>query len=130
MYSHFLDHFWPAIVLTIALAIAGGTRLVASQRSWRAIAATAALLAVVAEVPFLRAAMRSPTANFLTRDAIAWLLLGAGAILLTALVATKASAAHWRGVERAGASMLAGLFLLAIAPYVLLFVHCTSGDCI
>ena len=66
--------------------------------------------------------------NLLLRDMVAWTLIGA-------LIPALALGAQWllrdqsQFMGRVGA-FLAGGSLLVVSPFVVLLVHCTSGDCL
>ena len=102
------------------------TRLANVSRRWWQIAALVALAAFAANLIFSLAQASKPENNLLTRDVVAWVVLAGGNPLLIARV-VLGSKVVWL---RTGAAVLTLAVLAGTTPFVMLLVHCTSGDCL
>jgi hypothetical protein len=88
----------------------------------------AAVLAVYTPSLLVRAA--DPKHGIFGRDVAASLLGAAAVPAVGAWVAFQLRARGVRGAAGVVSSFAVSLLLLAASPLVLLFVHCTSGDCL
>ena len=130
MWADALRDLAPTLAAALAVAVLSGTHLPRSRWAWRATVGAAAVVAVLMEVPVLRAEAAVPAAHVLARDVVASLAFHAGLVLVTAAVAARGTARGWPPSGRMGAGALTALVIAAIGPLVLLIVHCTSGDCL
>ena len=121
-------HFWPALLAIVVVAVIGATSVFRDVRSfWFATAGIVTVTGGVCLAIALREAS-NPLANRLTRDVVAFALLGAIAPLL---VSATSRFFFRRDVWlRTSASLLVGLVPIYLSPLILLAVHCSSGDCL
>ena len=129
MLSYYLT-FWPALASVVVLASCGMTSLVNRRLSWLTITVVCVALALLLYAPGLLATAASRRHNVLQRDIVASLLfVGATPLLVSRLIA----ALKRRGVSppsRAFAGLALGLVCVLVTPWAVMFVHCTSGDCL
>jgi chromate transport protein ChrA len=125
-----LYNFWPsALAVVIAVCVSASTRI--RERRRAAILAVVLAVAVTAVYGWiLRDQVTDPRSNILGRDVAGRLLIGAAAPLLTVFVAAFA---RFRGVHVWVAEVISGLVgavWILVGPLILLYIHCSSGDCL
>lgn len=125
----FLQALWPVHVAAIVIALLGATELSSRPRRWWLVSGILSLAGILG-VLRVNWATRDPTTTWYIMDVIGISAYCAGVPLLCAAIVAYGQRVGWRGVTRAGASALAALVLMLIGPWILLFVHCTSGDCL
>ena len=122
-----LKGFWPAILAMLvifAVSVARDNRLYRHRR-----AVVGAALAFSAVACFATAMLDSSSGNnLLVRDVVAGVFVGILAPLTTAVSLHLLSRID--PLLRVFLSVLFGLAILVVSPLLLLFVHCTSGDCL
>jgi hypothetical protein len=122
-----LEHLWPVIAAALLLAAAGVTML--PQRSlWAPAAVVVATCSGLLVGTMLHAEMGTPGVLVLARDIVA------GSFMCFVIPALQAWFLRSRRDDarliRLAGSLGIGLGLLPPVPVVILFVHCTSGDCL
>jgi hypothetical protein len=122
--------FWPALASATVLAISGATSLVHRHRYWLAISVACATLALFFYAPALMRIAADPINNILHRDIVAALLIVGLTPLLVGWLVYALSRYGYSPVRRAVSAIVFGLLCALAAPWVVLFVHCTSGDCL
>ena len=132
MVRHFLPFYqsaWPMLLACLALATAGATRLPERRRAWLTLVL---LLCVVSTLgyglPVAHATISR--SNYLLRDLAATFLLAFSLPLLIGWLAHWAAAYRIRPAFRLALTLAFALGSIAVSPYLLLAVHCTSGDCL
>jgi len=127
---HFYASFWPPVAATLVLAIASATPIVHRTRPWVVLAGIGIGVALLLYVPRLLRTAASPINNVLTRDVVASLVL---ALAIPSLIAWLGWVLVTRGTPgkvRCLAALAATLATWSLGPWVVLLVHCTSGDCL
>jgi len=126
----FYAQFWPAVAAVAVLAALSASRLATDSARWKLVSALVIAAGVALYAPSLLLRGADPRNNLLIRDLVAALLLAAGG---PALAAWSAHRLQRRGIGptwRAMTCLVLGLLWVAASPFVLLFAHCTSGDCL
>ena len=115
---------WPALIGVLAVAVSTA-RFPTSVPLVLAFAVAFALVACL--LLALRQASETQV-NLLTRDVIALVVIGGHAPCLSFVAARFSRLAE--GLLRATVAVVAGLIPILVSPWIVLMVHCTSGDCL
>jgi hypothetical protein len=99
-------------------------------RSWIVLSILVIVAVLAVYTPSLLARAADPKHGIFGRDVAASLLWAAAVPAVGAWVAFQLRARGVRGAAGVVSSFAVSLLLLAASPLVLLFVHCTSGDCL
>jgi hypothetical protein len=118
---------WPFAAAALCLAALSMSTVIASPRRWTVISVVVIAAALAIYVPPLLAKAADPGNNILARDVAAFLLWATGAPAMGARVAFLFQA---NGALGRVLGLAMSLLWLAVTPFVVLFVHCTSGDCL
>lgn len=120
--------FWPAVLAVFVLVVAGSRCSSASPRTRGALAVSSIAFSLCACLVIALREAAIPANNRLTRDVVAFVLIGGIAPSLACLGAGwhRLSAAWLRVMV----SLAMGMLPLLASPAILLLVHCTSGDCL
>jgi hypothetical protein len=125
-----LQFLWPSAAGTLALAGLSATSSVNKQHQWWALAGGIIIGAFVLSIPQVLMHASNPRENVLRRDMLALFVL-VGAIPALCAAATwmvnQLFAMRWLNVA---CCVVTGATCLLSSPFVLLGVHCTSGDCL
>jgi hypothetical protein len=119
---------WPAVLAVALIAAIGARADGSSSGRWRGIARLAVLFSLVTCLFLALREAAIPVNNRLTRDIVAFAVIGfVGPAISYVCAFARGEAPTWL---RAALSLIAGFVPLVISPLMLLFVHCTSGDCL
>jgi len=114
-------------IIVMALTPASSLNL---SRRWWLMVGISAFLAMMLNCPMSISAFRDPAKNMLVRDAIAWTFIAGIAPVIVGAVSRLAARTTKNIWLRLAAAVLAVGTLLLTTSYILLIVHCTSGDCL
>jgi hypothetical protein len=119
---------WPAVLAVALIAVSGARADGPSSGQWRRMARFAVLFSFVACLVLGYREAVIPANNRLTRDVVAFAAIGfLGPAISYVFAFSRGKSPAWLRVTL---SLIAGYVPLVMSPLVLLFVHCTSGDCL
>ena len=114
----------------VVISLLTPTALASMPRRWWQVVAVVSILSVCVNLLFGLIEARKPENNLLIRDVVAWVFLAGSVPLLIAAV-SRGVARHTNGVwPRTGAAVLTLAILAGSSPFIMLLVHCSSGDCL
>lgn len=114
----------------IAMAALTPTRLVKVPCRWWSVVTIVSVVSLATNCVISFDEASQPVNNLLVRDVVAWILL-AGVIPFLVAAVSRSIARNRKGVWlRTIVAVLVLVLLAGATPFVLLFVHCTSGDCL
>jgi hypothetical protein len=122
--------FWPSAAAALCLALLGATGMPARARTWSLVTIGVISAALTLYIPPLLERASDPVHNMLVRDILASVAIASAAPAFGAWVSFSLQSRRGRPVVRALSSLGVSILVLAAAPVVLLFAHCTSGDCL
>ncbi len=125
----YLD-FWPVAVASAVVVAASLTSAIRRKAIWIPLSLAAAGCSLAFVAPVIAAHAANPFRNMLQRDVVAALVLAAGVPLLVSLVAFLMSGRGVALLYRVIVPCVIAVVCIGTSPLYLLFVHCTSGDCI
>ena len=108
------------------VAILAATPLVADHRRWWRIVAFVSVVGLLLNLVLIH----REAATLLTRDIIGWIFIAAASPLAVARVSRAAALTTEKIWIRAVFAWLVTIILTGATPFILLLVHCTSGDCL
>jgi hypothetical protein len=120
----------PSMVAGSVLAMLSATALIDQSQQWWRVSFSTALCAAIATALLTMLVASDPVNNVLGRDIVATLVLGA---TLPLAYATIGRLTHRRWAIRALTVVSIVAALVASLPlwfFVILSVHCSSGDCL
>jgi len=121
---------WPLVVAGSVLAILSATARIDQSQQWWRVSFSAVLCSALATALLVMLVARDPVNNVLGRDIVATLVLGA---TLPFAYATIGWFTHRRWANRALTVVSIVAALVASMPlwfFIILSVHCSSGDCL
>lgn len=128
--ASFLFLGWSWILIGLGLAILRVTSLIDDSKAWWQLSRRAAGLNAGVSVCMMPFYALNPVSNASVRDVAVFIVLSAVSPLASAGMARLMQCQFEERWINASYCLLVTLILMSIAPYVLLAVHCTSGDCL
>lgn len=114
----------------IVMALLSATDLPRSGQSWRQLTWFVTVLSAMIAMGFLMIDYGERGTGTLIRDIIASGLIAAGMTLAIGRLGPRMVDKEFAPVTRLIYAGIVACALAAIAPILVLFVHCTSGDCL
>jgi hypothetical protein len=125
-----LPSFWPSALAVLIVVCAGASAGAQNQRRTAVLAAVLAVAVAATYGWLIHDQVADPRSNLLVRDVAGRLLVGAAAPLLTVLAAAIVRPRAARGWITEAVSTLVGAVWVLTSPLILLYIHCSSGDCL
>jgi hypothetical protein len=125
-----LPNFWPSALATVIVACASATTWARKQRRAAGLAVVLAVAVAASYAWLLHDQIADPRSNLLARDVAGWLVVGAATPLLSASAGVIVRPHVRHGWAAGTISGLVGAAWVLASPLILLYVHCSSGDCL